>query len=248
MKIGNRIFKCWAFHGGQNLITGIANSCDVYFYSAGLSVGRDSIMHYAEEWGINKETGIDLPGELKGFIPDMEWFRKKYNRPWQNGDTANVAIGQGDLLVTPIRLNVMTMAIANNGLILKPFLLKELLSYENETRIWRRNPEVLRKIDISPEKIELIKKGMYGVTTYGTAKWIKNATKIQIAGKTGTGEAGKGKETHALFTAYAPYNALNADDMIAVTVVVEHGGGGAGVAAPIAVKIIDFYFNQLEKK
>ncbi|MGC8765701.1 MAG: penicillin-binding protein 2 [Brevinematia bacterium] len=247
MKIGNRIFKCWSVHGGQNLVSGIANSCDVYFYSAGLSLGRDIILHYAQEWGINRETGIDLVGELKGSIPDMEWFKKKYNRPWQNGDTANIAIGQGDLLITPIGLNVMTMAIANDGLILKPFLLKEMLSYENESRIWQKNPEVLRRIDISKEKMELIKKGMYGVTTYGTAKWIKNAIRIPIAGKTGTGEAGKGKETHALFTAYAPYNATNINDVIAVTVVVEHGGGGSGVAAPVAVKIIDFYFNQKER-
>ena len=246
MKIGNRIFKCWSVHGYQNLISAIANSCDVYFYNVGLQLGRDIILHYAREWGIEKKTRIDLPGEIEGLLPEMEWFKKKYNRPWQNGDTANIAIGQGDLLITPIGLNVFTMAIANNGVVLKPFILKEMLSYEDERRVWLKNPEVVRKVDILPDKIETIKKGMYGVTTYGTAKWIKYAINIPIAGKTGTGEAGKGKETHAIFTCFAPYDAKNINDVIAVTVIVEHGGGGSGVAAPIAVKIIDFYFNKLK--
>ncbi len=244
MRIGNRFFNCWGVHGPVNLITGIAHSCDVYFYSVGLILGRDPIIKYATEWGINKRTGIDLPGEVVGLIPEMEWFKKKYDRPWQNGDTANISIGQGDLLITPIALNVMTMAIANDGLILKPFLLKEIISYEKEVIKWQKNPEVLRRIDITPEKMEVIKKGLYGVTTYGTARWIKDVTKIPIAGKTGTGEAGKGKKTHALFTCYAPYGATNVNDIIAVTVVVEHGGGGSGVAAPIAVKLIDSYFKN----
>lgn len=244
MRIGNRFFKCWNVHGPVNLITGLAHSCDVYFYSVGLMLGRDPIIKYATEWGINKKSGIDLPGEVAGLIPEMEWFKKKYDRPWQNGDTANIAIGQGDLLITPVALNVMTMAIANNGLILKPFILKEILSYENESKKWQKNPEVLRRIDVSPEKMEIIKKGLYGVTTFGTARWIKDVIKIPVAGKTGTGEAGKGKETHALFTCFAPYGATNVNDIIAVTVVVEHGGGGSGVAAPIAVKLIDFYFKN----
>lgn len=246
-RIGNRIFKCWSTHYNQSLVGSIANSCDIYFYTMGLSVGRDAILQYAESYGVNKKTEIDMPGEQAGLLPEMDWFKKKYNRPWQNGDTANISIGQGDLLTTPIGLNVLTMAVANNGLIFRPYILKEIDAYGESKAIWTKKPEILRKINLSAENFDLIKKGMLGVTTYGTAKWIRYATDIAIAGKTGTGEAGKDKETHAWFTAIAPINAQNIDDMIVVSVVVEHGGGGSGVAAPIAVKLIDYYFKTKYK-
>lgn len=246
-KIGNRIFKCWSVHGNENLLGGIVNSCDVYFYTMGLSVGREEIMNLAMNYGLNKKTEIDIPGETSGFLPDMDWFKKKYNRPWQNGDTANISIGQGDLLATPIGINVLTMSIVNDGIIYKPYVLKEIQSASDKSTIWSKKPEILRKINLSGEQYDLLRKGMYGVTTYGTAKWIRYATDIPIAGKTGTGEAGKEKETHALFTAYAPYGATNINDIIAVTVVVDHGGGGSGIAAPIAIKIIDYYFKNKTK-
>jgi penicillin-binding protein 2 len=243
-RVGNRIYKCWSVHGNQSLIGGIANSCDVYFYTMGLNVGKDAIMQYGESYCLNKKTEIDIPGENTGSLPDIEWFKKKYRRPWQNGDTANIAIGQGDLLATPIGINVLTMSIVNDGIIYKPYILKDIYSINDKKSVWTRKPEILRKINLSSEQFELIRKGMYGVTSYGTAKWIKYATDIPIAGKTGTGEAGKDKETHALFTAFAPYGSTNLNDMIAVSVVVEHGGGGSGIAAPIAVKLIDYYFKN----
>lgn len=243
-RIGNRIFKCWSTHGNQNLIGAIANSCDVYFYSMGLQMGRDPIIQYAESYGMNRKTEIDIPGESAGLLPEMEWFKRRYNRPWQNGDTANISIGQGDLLATPVGINVLTMAVVNDGLIYKPFVMKEILSLADMTPLWQRKPEVLRKVNLSPAQFDIIRKGMYGVATYGTARWIQYATKVPVAGKTGTGEAGKDKETHAWFTAFAPYGATNIDDVIAVSVVVEHGGGGSGVAAPIAVKLIDSYFSR----
>ncbi len=244
LKIGNRIFKCWNVHGNQNLIGGIANSCDVYFYTMGLAVGREEIMQYAENYGLNKKTEIDIPGESVGLLPELDWFKKKYNRPWQNGDTANISIGQGDLLVTPIGINVLTMSIVNNGLIYKPYILKEVLSQSDKQSIWQKKTEILRKINLSSDQFDILRKGMYGVTSYGTTKWIKSVTDIPIAAKTGTGEAGKEKETHAWFTAFAPYGATNINDVIAVTVVVEHGGGGSGIAAPIAIKIIEYYFKN----
>jgi penicillin-binding protein 2 len=244
MWIGNRVFKCWDVHHVQNMIGGIANSCDVYFYTTGLSVGRDEIMHFAQNYGINQKTEIDLPGENIGLLPEMDWFKKKYNRPWQNGDTANISIGQGDLLITPIEMNALTMAIANDGVVMKPHLLQRIVSLSDNTIITNIPNEMLRKIDLSDEEINILKKGMFGVTTFGTAKWIKDASPIPICGKTGTGEAGKEQETHAWFTAFAPYNASNKDDIIAVTVVVEHGGGGSGVAAPIALQIINYYFKN----
>lgn len=247
MRIGNRIFKCWDVHYNQSFNGGIANSCDVYFYTMGLQVGREPIMQLADSYGLNKKTGIDMPNENTGLLPEMEWFKKKYNRPWQNGDTANISIGQGDLLATPIEINLLTASMVNNGIMYKPFIMKKILSPGDRQTNWEKKIEVLRKVNLSDKQFELIRKGMFGVTTFGTARWIKYVTDIPIAGKTGTGEAGKDKETHALFTAYAPYGETNADNIIAVTVVVEHGGGGSANAAPIAVRLIDYYFKTKYK-
>ncbi len=245
MQIGNRIFKCWNVHHYiKNLVSGIANSCDVYFYTTGLTVGRDEIMYFAQNYGINKKTDIDLPGENTGLLPEMEWFKKKYNRPWQKGDTANISIGQGDLLITPVEMNALTMAIANDGVVMRPHILEKIVSLSDNKVITNINSEVLRTINLSGEQIDILKQGMFGVTTFGTARWLKYASPVPIAGKTGTGEAGKEQETHAWFTAFAPYGETNKDDMIAVTVVVEHGGGGSGVAAPIALEIINYYFKN----
>ena len=204
MWIGNRIFKCWNVHHVQNFIGGIANSCDVYFYTTGIAVGREEIMYFAQNYGINKKTEIDLPGENTGLLPDMDWFKKKYNRPWQNGDTANISIGQGDLLITPVEVNALTMAIANDGVMMKPHLLQKIVSISDNKDITNIPDEVLRTINLSQEQIDVLKRGMYGVTTYGTASWMKDASPIPIAGKSGTGEAGKEQQSPCLVHCFRP--------------------------------------------
>ncbi len=245
MPIGRRIFNCWNVHGTENFYDGIADSCDVYFYTMGLEVGRDKILAYARDFGINEKTGIDLPGEGKGLIPEEAWFRQRYNRPWSSGDTANISIGQGDLLITPVGLNKMTAAIANKGTVYRPFLLKAIVDDVTKETIWENKPQVLRKVVLPESSFDILQRAMYKVTTDGTARWVQYATPYPIAGKTGTGEAGKEKETHAIFTAFAPYGSTNPEDYIVVTVVVEHGGGGSAVAAPVAVKLIDYYFREI---
>jgi len=245
MKIANRIFNCWSTHGPENFFGGIANSCDVYFYTMGLEVGKDKILAYARDFGIQEKTGIDLPGEGKGLIPEEAWFKRRYNRPWSPGDTANISIGQGDLLITPIGLNTMTAAIANRGSVYRPYVLKAIIDEVTHDPIWENTPQVLRKVILPQSSFDMLQKAMYKVTTEGTARWAQYATPYPIAGKTGTGEAGKEKETHAIFTAFAPYGATNPEDYVVVTVVVEHGGGGSAVAAPIAVKLIDYYFREI---
>ncbi|NPV38369.1 Peptidoglycan D,D-transpeptidase MrdA [Brevinematales bacterium NS] len=245
MRIANRIFNCWDVHHAENFFDGIANSCDVYFYTMGLEVGKDKILAYARDFGIQEKTGIDLPGEAKGLIPEEAWFKRRYNRPWSPGDTANISIGQGDLLITPVGLNKMTAAIANRGTVYRPFLLKAIIDEVTRETLWENKPQVLRKVVLPETSFDLLQKAMYKVTTEGTARWVQYATPYPIAGKTGTGEAGKDKETHALFTAFAPYGSSNPEDYIVVTVVVEHGGGGSAAAAPIAVKLIDYYFREI---
>jgi penicillin-binding protein 2 len=244
MRIGNRIFKCWSRHDTVNLMTGLANSCDVYFYTFGLKVGRDAIMKFSDMYGINRKTEIDIPGESVGLLPELNWFKKNYNRPWQNGDTANIAIGQGDLLATPIEINTLTATIVNNGVAFRPYILKKVISYSDHSVVWEKKSEVLRKVNLSYENFEFLRKAMRGVASYGTAKWLRDVTDVPIAAKTGTGEAGEGRADHAWFTCYAPYGATNSGDVIAVTVVVEHGGWGSAVAAPIAAQIIDYWFKK----
>jgi penicillin-binding protein 2 len=248
-RIGNRVFRCWDTHGPNiDFVKGIAHSCDVYFYTAGLYIGREKILDFARAYGMDKRTQIDIPGETFGLIPEMEWFTRRYRRPWSHGDTANISIGQGDLLSTPIGMNAMTMAIVNDGVIYKPFLLKEILSIVDRQPKWEKKPEVLRKVNLSPEQFALLRKSMEDVTKYGTARWLQYLTPVPIAGKTGTGQAGEGKENHAWFTAYAPADFTDIDDVIVVTVVVEHGGGGSAVAAPIAARLIDHYFRNILKR
>ncbi len=242
-RVGNRIFKCWGVHGNENLIGAIADSCDSYFYKMGISIGRDQILKFARNYGINQPTHIDLSGERRGLIPEATWFKKRHKRPWQTGDTANISIGQGDLLATPIEINMMTASIVNEGIIYKPHLLKEVLSLDIKKTIWKNQPEVLRKINLSSQHFKLIKRGMRAVVDHGTASWIqKYLTRVPLAGKTGTGQAGGDQKDHAWFTAFAPFGYKNLDNVIAVTVVVEHGGGGSVAAAPVAAKLIDYYF------
>lgn len=242
-RVGNRIFKCWSVHGNETLLGAIADSCDSYFYKMGISIGKDVILNFAHDYGLDQRTHIDLSGEQRGLIPRETWFKKRHGRPWQTGDTANISIGQGDLLATPIEINMMTAAIVNGGIIYKPHLLKAVLSADTKQVLWKSQPEVLRKIDLSEKNFNLIKKGMRAVTDHGTASWVqKYITHVPLAGKTGTGQAGGDLKDHAWFTSFAPYGDNNLDDMIAVTVVVEHGGGGSSAAAPVAAKLIDYYF------
>ncbi|NPV01598.1 MAG: penicillin-binding protein 2 [Brevinematales bacterium] len=249
VRIGNRYFKCWNIHGTMNMISGIANSCDSYFYNIGLQIGRDLILDFARSYGFNQKTKIDLPGENYGLIPEMDWFVKRYKRPWSQGDTANISIGQGDLLATPIEINVLTMAIVNKGLVYQPYLLKEILSYDKKEVIWTKQPVILRKVNLNPKYFDILQKAMREVCQNGTAAWVQNsvAPNIPIAGKTGTGQAGGTKEDHALFTCFAPYGHTNLDEMICVTVVVEHGGGGSAAAAPIAAQMVDYYYKNIMK-
>ncbi len=245
--IGKRKFGCWSVHHNVSFIDAIARSCDVFFYSIGIhsSLGRERIMQMARLYGLNVKSQIDLPNEKTGLLPEMDWFKKTHKRPWSLGDTANISIGQGDLLVTPLGLNVMTATIVNDGTVYKPFLLKNKLDPLNRKIVWTKSPEVLRKITMSKENFEMVKEGMHQVLEYGTASWLKYLTDVPMGGKTGTGQAGLTKDDHALFTAYAPYGDPNLDNVIAVTVVVEHGGHGSSAAAPVAAKLIDFYFKDI---
>ncbi|ACI19069.1 penicillin-binding protein 2 [Dictyoglomus thermophilum] len=232
--MGKYIFKCWkkGGHGRLDFIDGIAQSCNVVFFNVGLRVGDRVIEDYARRFFLDSKTGIDLPGELRGFIPSREWKGNKLKEPWYPGDTLNLSIGQGYVLVTPIEIHAMMSIIATEGMLYKPHLVSKIIGVDGSEEIVK--PELIGKVNISPSSWSVLKKGMRKVVDEGTGL----ATRIpgvNISGKTGTAENPHG-ESHAWFSCFFP----SENPQYVVTVFVEHGKSGGGRAAPIAKKVIEY--------
>lgn len=244
---GARSWKDWkpGGHGHVDLRGAVIQSCDVFFYQYGLKVGPEAIARYARAFGLGSVTGVDLPGEKSGLVPSPE-RRRELGRPWHSGDTLNVSIGQGALLVTPLQVARMTAAIANGGILWKPRLIQRVerpdgkLAYSESSRM---NGQV----DLSPVVWAFLRQSMSGVVNdaQGTGAAAR-LPGLEIGGKTGTAQtianssSAKGQD-HAWFTSFAPVN----DPQVVVVVFVEGGGHGGSVAAPIARQIYEAIF--LEK-
>jgi penicillin-binding protein 2 len=189
-------------------------------------VGRDNlgverIVSYAKEYGLGELTGIDIPGEVAGFVPTPQWKERRLREAWQGGDTMNISIGQGFTLVTPLQMANMVAMVVNNGVIYKPHILKEVrdpVSGAIEDVVRR---EVLRKSDIDPDLFETVRTNMRSVISSGTAQFPLNIKTVQIAGKTGTSEVGLADRWHSWFAAYAPYDSDDPEEQIVVSVIVE---------------------------
>ena len=251
MQFGNRFFHCWKAggHGSVTAISGLAQSCDVFFYKAGLLLGVDRLARYARIFGFGSLTGIDLPGEKPGLVPTTEWKQKYLHQPWQESETLSISIGQGYDLVTPLQNAVAVSMIANGGYKVTPHLGKALVDASHTTVKEISYP--MQTTELTGAKaLDWVKKGMIEVVHgHGTAGALKGSP-FKIAGKTGTaqviGHQSKAKRTkstenHALFIAFAPYD----NPKIAVSVMVENGKGGALAAAPIARQVIDVYLTKL---
>jgi len=244
-RLGNRFFSCWSNHGIVDMYKGIAMSCDSYFYQVALILGPDIIAQYARKMALGRLTGIDLPGEVAGLIPDPEWKIKMKKDIWYEGDTLNMAIGQGYVLTTPLQINTLTNLIANKGVVYKPHILKEIISAESGKLVYRKRPEILVRTDFKADTYDFIRNAMRGVVVEGTAKWGGAVLSVEMAGKTSSAEV-LGRDTHSWFTAIAPYNAENPDEMITVTAIVEHGGAGSESAAPIVSEIVESIFGNCD--
>lgn len=239
-KIGKRKFHCWkrVGHGWVDFKRSLIKSCDVYYYQVAERLGIDKLSKYIKMFGFGSKTGFDL-FEKEGTAPSREWKLRNFKKPWYKGETAITSIGQGYLNVTPIQVNVMTAAVANDGIILKPTLLKEPLKNDEEE-------ENIKKIVLEKSINGRIKNALWAVVNErgGTGGRAKSKL-LDISGKTGTAQvvalgAEKGSkkfEDHAWFTSFAP----SENPEIAVTVLVENGGKGGAVAAPIAKEIIEKY-------
>jgi penicillin-binding protein 2 len=242
-QLGNRFFSCWTNHGGRiNLHKAIVNSCDSYFYQTSLVLGPDLIAEYARNLGLGRALGIDLIGELEGIIPDIHWKREVKKDVWYEGDTLNLSIGQGFVLVTPLQLNALTNIIANRGVLMKPHLIREIRSARTNAVLYQQTPEALIQSDIDPKYFDFVADAMRGVVTEGTARWGGAVFSADAAGKTSSSEI-QGMITHSWYTSFAPYDADDPEDIISVTAIVEYGGAGSVAAAPIVSEVIEAYFS-----
>ena len=234
-------------HGSVNLAEAITQSCDVYFYSLASGLGIDRMHSFLQQFGFGEKSGIDLAGERAGLLPSREWKRDKRKQAWYPGETIITGIGQGFLQVSPIQLARATATLANKGNVVTPFLVNKIVRADSTSP----GPETHQKImPLNPENINNIVSAMVNVVhgARGTAKSIGKDINYQIAGKTGTAQVFNIKQDekynehnidfklrdHALFISFAPAD----DPKIAVAVIVEHGGHGGSVAAPIAGKVI----------
>lgn len=220
---GDRVFKCHkkTGHGPLELFGGLAQSCDVYFYTAGDALGVERIVYYSREFGLGKVTGVDLPGEIGGFVPTPEWKEKTRHMKWLGGDTLNISIGQGDLSVTPLQMTNMTAMVANEGKLYRPHLLKEIRDPITGQAVATSEPELLHTSHIRPDTFRTVQQAMRGVITEGTAEVVITTDAVEIAGKTGTAEVGLEEQWHSWFTAYAPFRTDDPSERVVVTVMVE---------------------------
>ena len=243
---GGRAWKDWKKegHGTVDLRRGIAQSCDVYFYTQGLKIGGAAIAKYARAFGFAAATGIELGTEKIGLIPEPKPRKDKKSRAWTGGDTLNVSIGQGAVLVTPMQVARMMSAVANGGVLWKPRLVQRIERPEQGV-VFRDPGQVNGHVELSPVVWALIRDGLWAVVNeWGTGGAAK-IPGLDIAGKTGTAQiianskSEKG-EDHAWFAAFAPAK----DPQAVVVVLVERGGHGGEAAAPIAKKIFNAIFYE----
>ena len=243
--INKKRFNCWREegHGHMNLYRAIVESCDVYFYKLSLKLGVDDLYPYLKKFGLGERTGIALP-EKRGVSPSKTWKRKHLKEPWYPGETAILAIGQGYVTTTPLQISVVTSAIANGGIIVKPKIRK------TDEKKPPRITGAAHRLDA--KSVSFLKKALYGAVNEHRGTGIYARSKItSVSGKTGTAQVVSAKfestkkrfQDHAWFTSYAPSDSAE----ISVTVLVENGGSGSVAAAPIAKEIIETYF-KLKKE
>jgi penicillin-binding protein 2 len=230
MDYGGRIWNCHLKegHGYLDLMGGLAQSCDIYFWNAAIDLGVDTIVRYTEEFGLGKRSGIDLPGEWAGFVPTPDWKKRVKHVAWFGGDTLNMAIGQGDLQVTPLQMADMVALVANSGVIYRPHVVKEIRDPESGAVVGTVAPEVIHRSDLPKEVYPILQEAMRGVITKGTANVVITTKAVEVAGKTGTSETGGGDHPksdsdywHSWFAAYGPYRPKSPEEQVVVVVMCE---------------------------
>lgn len=260
IRMGDREFRCWkkGGHGTVNLHRALTESCDVFFYLVGQRLGVDLLAQYARGFGLGNKTGIILQNEKAGLIPTSEWKKKAKGIAWQKGETLSISIGQGFDLCTPLQLAGMIAVVANGGKLYQPLLVDRITDPAGQV-LESFSPVLTGEMAENRQALQLIRDGLVAVVNdpRGTGKEARLAN-ITVAGKTGTAQVIKlAKDRsanandipyqyrdHAWFVCYAPAEKPE----IAVAVLVEHGGHGGSVAAPIARQVLQKYFNGTENQ
>jgi penicillin-binding protein 2 len=215
--IGRREFKCWSTHGTQNLLGAIVHSCDVFFYRTGLLTGPQLIHDYALKFGFSRTTSFELPYEVPGFIPSPIWRKINKFKNWFDGDTANLSIGQGDVLTTPLQVTRMTAAFANGGYLVRPYIVKTVDG--RDISAYQKKPE---KLHLKKETFARIRESLGNVVSdpNGTAS-VLSGLPVSVAGKTGTAQAPPG-QSHGWFAGFFPFK----NPKYAICVFLERGTAG----------------------
>jgi len=242
IKIGDYLYYNWLYtkrgraEGEIDLVYAIKRSTDTFFYKVGEWVGVRRLADWARAFGFGQPTEIDLPNEAGGLVPDPDWKEKNLGEAWFLGNTYHFAIGQGDLLVTPLQLNMMMSVIANNGRLCRPQVVARNTS---EVSRHLRGESMCQDLQLKPETLQLIQEGLKQACSTGGTAWPLFDFSPEVACKTGTAEVGgDSDETHAWLTAYAPFD----DPEIVVTAMVERAGEGSDIATPIVKKVLEHYF------
>lgn len=251
---------CWNHggHGPVNLYQSLKYSCDIYYYYLSQELGIEKMTHFASLFGVGEQTGIDLPGEENGILPTREWFTMNYpGMRLNNGMLMNMSIGQGDIRLTPLQLAVIYAAFANNGTIVKPKMVDEVIDSSGTSKTIEN--EVIRVLDIKSKYFKEVNRSLWSVTNElgGTAFFHADHTIPDAAGKTGTSQVISNAERRnidhtederklltqddALFAAFFPYK----DPEIVAVAVIENGAHGGSTAAPIVYKMLrSYYYKQ----
>ena len=243
-----RQFKCWVYgkssHGVVGLHKAILESCDIFFYNAGMRLGIDRLSYYGSKFGLGHKTGIDLPEELPGLMPSAEWVERVFHRKWYAGETISVSTGQGAVITTPLQLARMIGGIAMGGVFKQPHLLKDLPNVGEE------------RVALSEQTVEKITDAMYGVVNEGGTGAALKLAGVELSGKSGTAQVigyatrervGKQKkfEDNAWFVGYAP---RRNPEIVVCVLVQESGKHGGEAAGPVVKEVIKAYYDKKNKK
>jgi penicillin-binding protein 2 len=243
LRFGNRYFKCWQAkgHGSLQIEDAIIQSCDVFFYQLGEKLSVDEFAAAGRLFGLGQKSGVDLPSEASGVIPDGAYLDRLFGkRKWSRGLLLNFAIGQGEILATPMQLCALAARFANGGKRIQPHIVSRIVDAEGKV-VFKATTAATPIPGIDQNALGIVRNAMLGVVEgergTGRASAIPN---IAVAGKTGTAQNPHGND-HALFVAYAPAD----DPAICIAIVLENAGHGGSMAAPIAKQVLTAFFNPL---
>jgi penicillin-binding protein 2 len=241
-----RLYRCTAEHGNQNLEQSIKNSCNTYYFwlmnhiaqRGGINVWKDMV----DDFGLGDRTGIDIPNETRGIIPDSSYFNRAFgvNR-WGIGDLINLGVGQGAMGASPLQMAVATSVIANGGYRVQPHIVSSISHADGSSEFKSTAKDRIEWI--KPGPLSLVQRGMRAAVTDGSGRFYANLRDVEVAGKTGTAQNPHG-ENHGWFIAYAPFD----DPKIAIAVLIEQGGFGSTSAAPIAGLLMEqFFYGEIRR-